>query len=666
MKRYALLVGIDCYLGNDGTRKFTDCGEVFLPHLNGCLHDVRMIESLLQQQYDMSPDDIIVLSSSLPELVAGGDFGSLEPSESSEPERLPTFENIKREFESMLNKAITGDFFFFHFSGHGARIPRVHASPPSHEKDPSLLTFDFCRGKRAVRGWELNKWLRGLNEQGVRVVVSLDSCYSGDAWRAGDNDTVYRTPDDWGSRSVVNLKTDRDEPSDQSEFRAGEFETSWSLNPENFTVMTACSVDQKAAERSRNNQMGGHFTQALLQYLKSSDYHVTYRMVVEHLQHVLDPQKPQIHGRDRFLFFGNSEPFSVTPLKARIQGERLQIPAGRAHGISLGSEFVPFPPKPYLTHSVTVDSVEDFTSSAGLLSKDRSLFHQHNDTIVASRWHLGEGSVLRVVLDGGFESDGAFGWSLLKALENHFASAVQVIQEGDRVNDASPKDMPVVFTLQCDNQDRIKIRGPEALIGYNDPVRPLMISASDDYEKLATAVASPLLHLCRFGKTLDLNSADSLSYKVYLLPTPSGTPESPSYSQNQGFAYIFENTDQQDLFFVILSLTPEFGIRQLLPSTDSQQRVTAGGRFQRSLRFQVPEAPAEISECLHRTSRREIIRTIVTTRDGVSWKILELPSIWEANLDKVTQSSEHRVGILDKCVPGQWSVFDNRIMLDGS
>lgn len=661
MKRYALLVGVDCYLVNNGARRFTDGGEVFLPNLRGCINDVRTIETLLQEQYDMSRDDITVLSSSLPDPLIDGNHENMEPVELGEPDRLPTFHKIRREFRSMRDKAVSGDFFFFHFSGHGARLPRVHNSPLSRENDPSLLTVDFCRGKRAVRGWELNIWLKALNEKGVRVVVSLDSCYSGGAWRAGDSVIGYRTPEDWGSHSVVNLATDEDEGDDQPEFRAGELPTSWSLNPENFTLMTACGADQKAAELIRNNKVGGHFTHALLDYLKKSNYRVTYRMALEHLHQMLDPQRPQIHGRDRFLFFGNSEPFSVTPLKALAQGDRVFIPAGRAHGVSEGSEFVPFTSVPHFTGAITIDSVEEFTSSARLPFETRRLLHQHNDTIVVSRWCLTPGSILRVVLDKAFEPTEGFQESLLNALVSHVASAVEVTRIGEFVGEVAPQD--TVFTLQGGRQQGIRIRGPEELIGYNDSVRPLVIPCADEVEELAAAVASPLLHLARFGRTLNLNPADSLSFKVSLLPAPQGTPEMPSYSQDQRFTYVFENTDFQDLFLAILNLTPEFGIKQLWPPTDSQRRVKPRQLVKLSPRFQMPQAPAKIQNLLHQTSRREIIRTVVTTREGVSWKMLELPSIWDANRVTTTQSSDFREGIIEAWEADEWSVFDSQIML---
>ncbi|KAK1240207.1 hypothetical protein MKX08_007649 [Trichoderma sp. CBMAI-0020] len=171
-KRYALLVGIDLYL-NDRLRN--------------------AIYKFLQEEYHF--EDVSILTSSFP--VQGNeesaDMSPVEPSEC-----LPTFSNIKAKFDAIYEHAVAGDFFFFHYSGHGARLERQRNSPKRNMLfDPSLITVDFCCGQPAVRGWQLNQWLRRLNEKGVQVVVTLDSCYSGGSWRSTGDYTPFRMPIDW-------------------------------------------------------------------------------------------------------------------------------------------------------------------------------------------------------------------------------------------------------------------------------------------------------------------------------------------------------------------------------------------------------------------------------------------------------------------------------------
>lgn len=64
--------------------------------------------------------------------------------------------------------------------------------------------------------------------------------------------------------------------------------------------------------------------------------------------------------------------------KAPIQGDRLQIPAGGAHGITPGSESVPSSSTPPITRTGTGDSVKRSASSAPPTSEAEAVFRQHS------------------------------------------------------------------------------------------------------------------------------------------------------------------------------------------------------------------------------------------------------------------------------------------------
>jgi hypothetical protein len=158
-KRYAVLVGIELYL-NNGSRKLENGQPLSVSNLEGCVNDVKSFESFIQEKYQL--DNTAILTSSAPDTI------DKRPMIPREPLDLwPTF-NAR-------------NLFFFHFSGHGARLKPVKSSPAGRPNDPSLLTVDFCCGQREVRGWQLNHWLKRLNEKEVQVVVVLDSCHAGAA-----------------------------------------------------------------------------------------------------------------------------------------------------------------------------------------------------------------------------------------------------------------------------------------------------------------------------------------------------------------------------------------------------------------------------------------------------------------------------------------------------
>lgn len=630
--RYALLVGVDHYL-NDGSRRCKGDKVVSLANLRGCVNDVESFKTLLQDIFNF--DEICTLLSQLP-----GE--NPDTHGTSSLDSLPTFDTIKREFTAIESKIQPGDLFFFHFSGHGALLNIVSKSPQGREKDPSLMTADYCCGKPALRGWQLNNWLRRINKKGAQVVVSLDSCYSGGAWRG---DAIgFRTPDQWPS--VPNLPIDEEAAQQSKEddyeiveavTRDAELETSWSINPRDFTLMTACETRQKAGEIIHNGKAGGAFTCELLEYLKDSKYQVSYRMARDHLQARLDPQRPTCHGRDRFYFFGKSEPFNnTTPLQVQIDNGRMYINAGRAHGICEKSEFVLFPTTSI--HTISISEVEEFKSSARISKVvEDALGRQKTKMVIPSRWCLGEGKVLHVRVDTDFGEDVPS--KLREMLESRIVNIIKVNED--------PEDgKNTMFKILRDGAG-IKIFGPESVIGYREAVRALKVgrvTADTKPEVTAAEIAAPLVHLARFGHILNLKPTDPEEphpFTVSVTPDTGASAEGP-WPTGQRFTYKFENTSDQYLYIAILNLTPEFKIRQLVPVNDAQVSVPPNGLKKYKFRINLPDdVPPEIEHEIHRSNRRDIIRTLVSTETCVSWKTLELPKIWEA--DKMDLPKSQRV-----------------------
>jgi hypothetical protein len=73
--------------------------------LKGCHHDVDRMCRCLVDRFCFDEDDIRVLVDADP----------------SEPQ--PTGANIRRALAGLVDDACPGDFLFFHYSGHGTRLP---------------------------------------------------------------------------------------------------------------------------------------------------------------------------------------------------------------------------------------------------------------------------------------------------------------------------------------------------------------------------------------------------------------------------------------------------------------------------------------------------------------------------------------------------------------
>ncbi|KAH7117314.1 caspase domain-containing protein [Dactylonectria macrodidyma] len=635
-KRFALLVGIDLYL-NDGSRRSENGEPVSLGKLQGCVNDVWAVAEFLRNEFQLEEPRMLT-SSLTPSSFA-------YPTEPTEPsDRRPTFDNIKREFDAVAEQAGAGDLFFFHFSGHGARLQPTSKSPPGRPTDPSLMTMDFCCGKPAVRGWQLNEWLKSLNEKKIRTVVILDSCHSGGAWRTGES---FRTLEGWAN--IPNLPADEEaitETAVESDSRDGELEMSWSINPDGFTLIAACESHEKAAEKTVNGTSYGAFTHGLLACLEQnrpSKSIVTYRNLRDQVVKRVNGQTPRVYGRDRLQFFGDEEPFSATPLVVRLEGGKIHLPIGKVHGVRERSEFTIYPPTSHATFSV--DRVDDFECSAPVPSAYHAqALQQHHYQIVPCRWSLGD-DILQVLAHPSLGSE--FQQALHAALQDRIVGDIEITESNDSYGPVS-----AVFRVTTCGNGGIDLAGSPSLTGYEGPVRGLDLTGVNIVQ-LAIKSAVALAHLTRFRQILSLSDEASQKLAPFEL-TVKPKIFGGNLSGGQEIDFVFRNTTKSQLHFTVLVLSSGFHVKQLYPSQDFPESVDPGHEVSFTFNVTIPDPLNGYGE------QRDIIRTFVTRGRRLSWKSLELPDIWNADQLANKRSGAGRdVNLLSEC---SWWAKDNVIL----
>ncbi|KAL6406633.1 Peptidase C14 caspase domain [Ilyonectria robusta] len=618
-KLFSLLVGIDLYLS--GERKNAQGKRIPIDNLQGCVNDVRNIERFLRED---TAQRFQVMTPSV--LTSSVDQNRTEP---SEPLKCwPTFANIKKEFEKVERLASPGDFFFFQFSGHGARLLKVSGSPSKTQHDPCLLTVDYFREQRAVRGWEINQWLKNLNEKKIQIVVIIDSCYAGGGWRSGDSGGRWRSPE--GLATVPNLPIDGDptiETPVMSNSRDGELDVSWSINPEGFTLMAACKGDEKAFETIINGKAGGEFTCGLLESLKpvkrskQSEVNLTYRAIRDHIAQQLtgNDQTPRVFGRDRLLFLGSQEPFFPTRLVVKVDKDEVSLPIGKVHGIHEGCEFTTIAPASEATFQI--DKVEEDNCSATVPPHVLQILQKSVCEVVPSRWSLGK-DALQILVDASLGSE--FQAALYESLQKRIVGSIKV-----RNHEVGRPDPDSLRLAKGKGDGSIDIFGPQSLIGYKSAVRGLNLSG-DNVEDIA---AIALSHLTRFGQILDLSEQASNAKKPFDLtwdPGPNINGKE-TFHEHQQFKLIVANKGEDPLHFTVLGLSPGFHVKQAYPSSDHPATVDPGKEDSFSFTIRIPDELRTVQMTDDKPIHRDIFRTIITVGREFSWKILELPDIWNAS-----------------------------------
>jgi hypothetical protein len=110
-RKRALLVGINY----PGTKA----------ELKGCHNDVDRMRRCLVDRFGFDEDDIRVLVDADP----------------SEPQ--PTGTNIRRELAGLVDDACPEDFLFFHYSGHGTRLPAETGQNDDTGYDECIVPCDM-------------------------------------------------------------------------------------------------------------------------------------------------------------------------------------------------------------------------------------------------------------------------------------------------------------------------------------------------------------------------------------------------------------------------------------------------------------------------------------------------------------------------------------------
>ncbi|CAN6346328.1 unnamed protein product [Urochloa humidicola] len=144
-RKRAVLVGIN-YVGREDE----------LVELKGCLNDVSRMRRCLVERFGFDGADIRVLADADP---------------STPP---PTGANIRRELERLVGDARPGDTLFFHYSGHGVRLPSETGEDDDTGYDECIVP---CDGN-LIKDQDFKELMAKVPDGCLFTIVS-DSCHSG-------------------------------------------------------------------------------------------------------------------------------------------------------------------------------------------------------------------------------------------------------------------------------------------------------------------------------------------------------------------------------------------------------------------------------------------------------------------------------------------------------
>ncbi|TLS78267.1 caspase family protein [Mariprofundus erugo] len=175
---YALIVAVSDYPNLD---------EHF--YLNGPKNDAVMMRDFLRSYSYKHFDEgnIRVLADQVPD-VAG----------------LPTHKAIVDEMQALAARAVSGDFVYLHFSGHGSRQPALHDASETDGLDEMFMPRDIGQWNDEIGSVsnslvddEIGTLVDAIRNKGAFVWAVFDSCHSGTVMRGASagEEVKYRMVD---------------------------------------------------------------------------------------------------------------------------------------------------------------------------------------------------------------------------------------------------------------------------------------------------------------------------------------------------------------------------------------------------------------------------------------------------------------------------------------
>ncbi|KAF5637319.1 uncharacterized protein FTJAE_5734 [Fusarium tjaetaba] len=330
--RWAILIGVGVTI----SRKSKDSeARVSDRSLQGAVNDIQSMEKYLESRpFAVNTTRLTATKSKDSPLKSAESF-----------DQLPTLDNVVSALKKVLKTSKQNDHVYIHYSGHGS-CRAMDGAIALELVNPLTLETEYLYG--TVLRSAINKMI----EKGLTVTLVLDCCFSGSVLRDD-------RPDVGNIRYTehhTDFDTSFDNPfgdTDPEELRDGVVTFSRLLDPQGYTIITACGPHEVASELKFE---GGATSGALTYFLINSlvllsrrGTKVSNEMLHQHLRaqfHArLPDQTPMLYGRRGFAFFGD---FSddirqvVAPtvsMHRSMEDGCLILHAGQAHGVHKNDEY---------------------------------------------------------------------------------------------------------------------------------------------------------------------------------------------------------------------------------------------------------------------------------------------------------------------------------------
>jgi hypothetical protein len=311
-KKSALLVGINKYPCLDSRYQ-----------LRGCVNDVILLASVLQEYFGFEKDDIVQLI-----------------------DEQATRESILGTIDALIHKLEPEDTVVIHYSGHGSQMTDLEGDEPDG-LDETIVPYDSGRhphANRDITDDEIHLLLLRLVEITSNITLIFDCCHSGtitrDTFGAKSRwvEPDLRTAEGLG-RSRVTL---------DHAVRGVTGPSGWLPLGTRYVLFAGCRDNESSFEHClhQGNDLLYHgaltyfLSRELIDAKKGSTCLEVFEKASACVRAVYSRQHPQLEGaRNRVLFQEQETHPTPSAVVTSREGSIIAFAAGAAHGASVGSRW---------------------------------------------------------------------------------------------------------------------------------------------------------------------------------------------------------------------------------------------------------------------------------------------------------------------------------------
>ncbi len=512
--------------------------------LRGTHADVATMKSLLINQYGVAASDIHVL------LDANATHRKI----------------VGAIQERLIAPSAAGDVAVLYYSGHGSQM-RDKSNDEADGWDETLVAHDSrLPNVFDVSDDELNALLSRLAAKTPNITVILDSCHSGTAARGISTvrkiDADPRDPPDGAAAHT--RQTTPDGPSDIAALGA------------NFTLISGARAHELSNEDFIDGQIQGILTYNLAQSLRSkagSTYRDIFPDVAARVTARFPAQNPQLEGTG---LDSNVFGLAVRPgpryLRVEPAGSgRASMMAGAMYGLTRGAVLqvygppVPDEQQPAPIAKLTLTEVTTDSASGRLDSP----------VVIPS----GSRALVSQIALGGRKRNAWLAPDLPQGLSDAIKAAL--------------KDHPGLALSRAEHDADLRVvaqNGRAAVLGRDGTALSASVELASD--QAGARVGTQLEDWARWQAVLDLanpHSPYALKLSLRVAEAALGSPAPAAVSNDTRVTVRIDNPTAADLYFVLLDIGSSGRISLLYPALGSQDRIAAGGFFERTYRMSVPQ-----------------------------------------------------------------------------